>query len=543
MAFFSWQFFIFLACSLVIYYLVPGKFQWIVLLMSSTWYYVCGGGLRTCIYLIVTIITTFGGAYAMDMIRQRVDEELRGRGSRVGNAGGARLSREEKKQIKAHGQKEKGRIMVLVLVINFGILIVLKYGNFFAVNVNDFLSGLQVSGRLPEPDFLLPLGLSFYTFQTMGYLIDVYRGKYKAERNIFRLALFTSYFPSILQGPINRYDDLASQLYEPHTFDDMRFREGALRMLWGFFKKLLIAERAAVIVNEIFDKYVQNRYAGFTLIFGVLLYGVQLYADFAGGMDIIFGASEMFGVRLRENFRQPYMSRSISEFWQRWHMSLGSWMKDYVFYPIALSRPFAKMQKSLKKKVNPYFGKVFPSFLASFMVFILVGIWHGANWKFVFYGIYQATFVSTETLFEKPYADLRRLFRVKEEAAGWKLFQMVRTLTILSFGRFVDVVPDMEDVIRVIRCVFLKFNPWIFFDGSLYEHGLNEANFHLMVLLVILMGVVDVVNERGTTIRGVVARQQFPFRWAVYLAAIAAIAVFGMYGPGFDMSSFIYAQF
>ena len=540
MAFFSWQFILFLTCSLVIYYLVPGRFQWIVLLVSSTWYYLNGGSLRTVIYVLVTIVTTFFGAYFMDRIQSSVDARLKGK-----KADGTvvKPTREEKKQYKAEGQKRKRRILILVLLINFGILLVLKYGNFFAVNMNGLLSGLGARQRLPELRFLLPLGLSFYTFQTMGYLIDVYRGKYAAEKNIFRMALFTTYFPSILQGPINRYDDLSGQLFEPHKFDDMRFREGILRMLWGFFKKMIIAERAVIIVNEIFDGFVQHRYQGFTLVFGILLYGVQLYADFAGGMDIIFGASEMFGIRLRENFRQPYMARSISEFWQRWHMSLGNWMKDYVFYPIALSRPFAKMQKTLKKKVNPYFGKVFPSFLASFMVFILVGIWHGANWKFVFYGIYQATFVSTETLFEKPYADMRKFFHVREEAAGWKLFQMIRTLTILSFGRFVDVVPNMDDVIRVIKAVFSKFNPWIFFDGSLYEHGVNETNFNLMVLLIILMAVVDVINERGKTVRGVIARQQFPFRWAVYLTAIAAVAVFGMYGPGFDMASFIYAQF
>ena len=384
MAFFSWQFILFLTCSLVIYYLVPGRFQWMVLLVSSTWYYLNGGSLRTVIYVLVTIVTTFCGAYFMDRIQSGVDARLKGK-----KADGTvvKPTREEKKQYKAEGQKRKRRILILVLLINFGILLVLKYGNFFAVNMNGLLSGLGARQRLPELRFLLPLGLSFYTFQTMGYLIDVYRGKYAAEKNIFRMALFTTYFPSILQGPINRYDDLSGQLFEPHKFDDMRFREGILRMLWGFFKKMIIAERAVIIVNEIFDGFVQHRYQGFTLVFGILLYGVQLYADFAGGMDIIFGASEMFGIRLRENFRQPYMARSISEFWQRWHMSLGNWMKDYVFYPIALSRPFAKMQKTLKKKVNPYFGKVFPSFLASFMVFILVGIWHGANWKFVFSGI------------------------------------------------------------------------------------------------------------------------------------------------------------
>ena len=540
MAFFSWQFILFLTVSLAVYYIVPGRFRWLVLLASSAWYYVVGGGLKSCVYVLVTVITTYLGAVIIDNMQRKVDEQLKGRST---EAGTVKLSREEKKQVKALGQKKKKRVMVLVLLINFGILIVLKYGFFVSTNLNGLLERFHTSGRLPEVSFLIPLGLSFYTFQTMGYLIDVYRGKYSAERNILRLCLFTTYFPSVLQGPINRFDDLAKQLYEPHTFDDLQFREGLLRMLWGIFKKMIIAERAAIIVNEIFGNFETSRYAGFTLVVGILLYSVQLYCDFAGGMDIVFGASQMFGIHLKENFRQPYMARSVSEFWQRWHISLGNWMKDYVFYPIALSKPFAKMQKTLKKNVNPYFGKVFPSFLASFMVFVLVGIWHGANWKFVYYGLYQATFVSTETLFEKPYADLRRICRVREEAAGWKLFQMIRTLTILSIGRYVDVVPDMPTVIRALKATFSTFNPYIFFDGSLYTLGVDERNFGLLILMILLIAAVDVINERGQTVRGIIARQQFPFRWIVYLAAIAAVVVFGMYGPGFNMSSFIYAQF
>ena len=540
MAFFSWQFILFLPVSLAVYYIVPGRFRWMVLLASSSWYYVVGGGLKSCVYVLVTVITTYLGAVIIDNMQRKVDEQLKGRST---EAGTVKLSREEKKQLKALGQKKKKRVLVLVLLINFGILIVLKYGFFLSTNLNGLLERFHTSGRLPEVSFLIPLGLSFYTFQTMGYLIDVYRGKYSAERNILRLCLFTTYFPSVLQGPINRFDDLAKQLYEPHSFDDLQFREGLLRMLWGIFKKMIIAERAAIIVNEVFGNFEASRYAGFTLVVGILLYSVQLYCDFAGGMDIVFGASQMFGIHLRENFRQPYMARSVSEFWQRWHISLGNWMKDYVFYPIALSKPFAKMQKTLKKNVNPYFGKVFPSFLASFMVFVLVGIWHGANWKFVYYGLYQATFVSTETLFEKPYADLRRICRVREEAAGWKLFQMIRTLTILSIGRYVDVVPDMPTVIRALKATFSTFNPYIFFDGSLYTLGVDERNFGILILMILLIAAVDVINERGQTVRGIIARQQFPFRWVVYLAAIAAVLVFGMYGPGFNMSSFIYAQF
>lgn len=540
MAFFSWQFILFLAVSLAVYYIVPGRFKWLVLLVSSAWYYAAGGGLKACIYVLVTIVTTYAGAVIIDNIQRQTDRQLKGRRRGQGTAG---LPREEKRHLKSQGQKRKKAVLVIVLVINFGILIVLRYGNFLASNLNSLLKGVRWSGHLPEMDFLIPLGLSFYTFQTMGYLIDVYRGKYAAERNILRLALFTTYFPSVLQGPINRFDDLGPRLFRPHRFDDQNFREGILRMLWGYFKKMIIAERAVIIVQEIFGNFETNRYTGFTMVVGILLYSMQLYCDFSGGMDIVFGASRMFGVDLRENFRQPYMARSVSEFWQRWHISLGSWMRDYVFYPIALSRPFAKMQKALKRKVDPYFGKVFPSFLASFIVFVLVGIWHGAQWKFVFYGIYQAFFVSTETLFEKPYAYLRRICRIREGAMGWKLFQMVRTLAILSIGRYVDVVPDMPAVFRALKATFSSFNPWIFFDGSLYNMGIDERNFGLLLLMILLVAAVDIINERGQTVRAVIAGQQFPFRWIVYLTAIAAVIVFGMYGPEFNVSSFIYAQF
>lgn len=540
MAFFSWQFILFLTISVVVYYLIPGRFQWIVLLISSGWYYLVGGGPKAALFVTVTILTTWGGACLMDRVHAIEEKKIL---AGAGGAEGVRLSREQKKVLKSRVQKKKRAIMILVLLLNFGILGVLKYGNFVTTNFNSLFEHFKLGVQVPVADFLLPLGISFYTFQSMGYLIDVCRGKYHAEKNVLKLALFISYFPSILQGPINRHDELAAQLTALHRFDDLQFREGILRMLWGFFKKMVIAERAAVIVNEVFGGFEQHRYAGFTIFVAALMYGVQLYADFAGGMDIVFGASELFGVRLRENFRQPYMARSISEFWQRWHISLGNWMRDYVFYPIALSRPFAKMQKNLKKKVNPYFGKVFPSFLASFLVFILVGIWHGANWKYVIYGIYHATFVSTETLFEQPYAQLRKLCRVRENAAGWKLFQMARTLFIVSIGRYCDVAPDAGTVFRLLRATFSTFNPWIFFDDSLYNLGLDQKNFSLLILLILLLAAVDLVNERGKTVRGMIAAQQLPFRWAVYLTSIAVILVFGLYGPGFDMASFIYAQF
>ena len=235
MAFFSWQFILFLTVSVTVYYIIPARFQWLVLLASSAWYYLVGGGARAAVFVAVTVVTTWGGALLMDRIPEQMDKKDAGSVDEEGKP--CRLSREEKKARKALIQKKKRRIMVLVLLLNFGILGVVKYGNFVTTNLNGLFSRFQAGNRIPVVDFLLPLGISFYTFQSMGYLIDVCRGKYRAEKNPLKLALFTSYFPSILQGPINRYDDLAQQLYAPHSFEDRQFREGILRMLWGFFKK------------------------------------------------------------------------------------------------------------------------------------------------------------------------------------------------------------------------------------------------------------------------------------------------------------------
>ena len=453
------------------------------------------------------------------------------------------LSSVDKKQIKKRFTVRKRLILSVGLTLNFAVLFVVKYANFVLANINQLF---VLWGRPHEFGFLqiaLPLGLSFYIFQSAGYIIDVYRGKVTADKNFFKYALFVSYFPQIIQGPIGRYSELAGQLYEPHAFDYTRVKFGAQRMLWGFIKKMVIADRIAVVVNQIFDHYAQEGYVGFTVFIGALLYGVQIYADFAGGMDIVLGVSQIFGIELTENFRRPFMAKSVAEFWQRWHITLGAWMRDYLFYPLALSKPFNKMGKGLRRLGSRYVAKVLPTCLASFIVFVLIGLWHGASWKYVVYGLYQAVFVSTATLFEPLYAKGRTLFRVDPARFSYRCFQTLRTLFIVTIGRYLSRAASLTAAIDMFKATLLKWNPWIFFDDSLYSLGLEAKEFRLMLVLIVLLFAVDIMQEKGVKIRESIAKQGIVFRWFIYLTAIFMLILFGMYGEGISSANFIYQGF
>lgn len=532
MSLFSLSFGIFLVVLFIVYFCFPKKYcryQWIVLLAASYVFYVSAGAQPSVIFfLLTTTITTWVGALKLGQANAQYKEQLK------------TCLPEEKKALKQASTKKKRRVLILIALFNFGILGVVKYSNFFIQNVNTLLVK-TAAGPLPVVNFLLPLGISFYTFQSMGYLIDIYRGKYEPDKNLFQYALFASYFPQIIQGPISRHNDLAHQLYASHKFDYQRFTFGLQRTLWGYFKKLVIADRIALWTSEVVTNYAQ--YEGITVFIGVMFYTIQIYADFSGGMDIVCGISQALGIELTENFKRPYFSSSVAEFWQRWHITLGSWMREYVFYPLAMSRPFGKLSKKLRGTVGPFAAKVLPTSMASFAVFILVGIWHGAGWHYVVYGLYQAYFVSTGTLFQPFYAKCRAFFRINEEQASWKFFKMLRTTLVVTIGRYFVHANSLHDAMYMLKATVSTFNPWVFFDGSLYQLGLDHANFNLMLLTVVLLLVVDAIQERGIRIRETVAKQNIVLRWAIYYIIFFAIVIFGIYGAGYDAQSFIYEQF
>ena len=527
MAFTSFKFLEFLVLTVLVYFIIPQKYRWLVLLVSSYAFYLLSSP-KTFIFVLITTVTTFYGAKAIGAKDARMKAHIA--------ANKEKLDRAAKKEIKAATQKEKKKILLLIVLLNFGILAFLKY---FRVYINDIAVMMGIENVF-NAGMLIPLGISFYTFQSVGYVIDVYRSIDKPDDNLLKYALFVSFFPQIIQGPISKHNQLASQLYEGHPFDYTRVKFGAQLILWGFFKKLVIADRIGIIVNELFDNYTE--YRGFFMIIAAVGYTIQIYGDFSGGIDIARGVAEIFGITLTNNFERPYFSRSVREFWQRWHITLGTWCRDYIFYPISLSPTFGQISKKSRKLLGEKTGKLLPVIIAQLATFTTIGIWHGANFKFIAYGLYQAIFIVGSLVFESQLNGMKRILRVNEDTYSWKFFQMVRTFAFVSFGRFFSRAATFGAATAMMKRCFV-FNPRVFFDGSLFQLGLTERDYVLLGFCLLFWIVISILQENGIHIRETLSKQNLAFRWFIYILGFMAVLIFGIYGPGYDASTFIYRGF
>lgn len=514
---------VFTAGVVLLYFTFPKKWQWAVLLVASAAFYLAGGW-KGFFYILVTICSQYMIALALEEKNIRMAAEMLQEG----------LTSNQKKEIKRNFARPKRWLIFLSVFINLGLLFFLKYIDLAIGSVNSLL-GTSVRTM----NLLIPLGLSYYTFKSIGYVIDVGRGRVHAQRNIFKLALYVSYFPALVQGPIDRYEDLAGQLCAEHRFDYQRFCFGLQRMLWGYMKKLIIAERMSILITTIQDGITAGRYEGLLVVFMLIVRPIRLYADFSGGMDIVIGLSEIFGISMTENFNRPFLSRSIAEYWRRWHITLGAWMGTYVFTPISLSQPFKKLGKKSREILGNEYGKAIAPSIASFITFFFVGMWHGVSWGYFLFAIYNALLVSTATLLENFYTQCRGKFKVREDSGVFRWFQIVRTFVLVAISSCL-YIPDMTGTVKAI---FSSFNPWVFFDGTLYTLGLDRPNFILLVLSVLVLFTVDIKQEKGFRIRQTIAAQNIILRWTVYYAAIFALIIFGIYGPGYDAASFIYQRF
>ncbi len=534
MSLFSFAFLAFLVVVTAVYFVVPKKCQWVCLLIASYVFYMWAD-----VRIVVFLVFATGSTYLVGRWLQTKNDQHAAIIDRAAASG----EKIDKKALKAHFTRAKRWILTLGVILPFAVLAVVKYANFTIENINLLLGAAGAEVSLGYLQIVLPLGISFYTFQSVGYLIDVYRGKVVADTNVFKYALFVSYFPQIIQGPIGRHRDLAHQLFEPHSFDYTRVKFGVQRIFWGFFKKMVIADRVAVIVNEVFNNFRGNGYEGVIVFLGAFFYSIQIYADFSGGMDIVCGVSQVFGIELTENFKRPFLAKSVAEFWQRWHITLGSWMRDYLFYPMALSKPFNKMSKSLRKLGSNYAAKVIPTCLASFIVFVLIGVWHGANWKFVVYGLYSAIFVSTATLLEPLYNTCRRWLHIHPDKRWFRAFQVLRTVLLVTVGRYLSRADSLTDAVDMFVATVTEWNPRALIDGTLLQLGLDAKNFLLMLAFIVVLFTVDALQEKGCHIREALARRHIAIRFAVYFIVLFSIILFGMYGPGYNASDFIYQGF
>lgn len=533
MSFLEIYFWIFLSILIIAYYNIHKKYQWICLLIGSYIFYIYAG-INTIIFILCTTITIWGGALYISKVEEKKELDL-AEFKTIEN------STKTKKEIRKEAKQKQRKIFWGILILNVGILAFLKYCNFTLENINSFINLIFEKNSEPiKLGLLLPLGISFYTFQSLGYLIDVYNGKYTAEKNLAKFALFVSFFPQIIQGPINRFDKLATQLYEEKNFDLQKFQYGCQLILWGFFKKIVIADRAVVIVNKVFDNY--SNYGGGIIIVGILFYSLQQYTDFSGGIDIAMGVSELFGIKMMTNFKRPYFSTSLSEFWRRWHITLGLWMKDYVFYPLALTKTMSKLSKLASKHLGKKIAKVIPVAIANIVVFLIVGIWHGPYWHYVAWGLYNGLIIAMSAFLEPVYDWIKKVTKVNTECFSYHLFMILRTFFIVNLGWYFDRANGLKSALNMLYITITNFKINQIFDGSLLKLGLNSKDFVILFIATIILCAISIIQENGIEIRKSLANQNLIFRWII-LYCLIFIIIGLSYSTGNSSGGFMYGQF
>lgn len=498
MLFNSYQFLIFFPIVVLIYWAIPLRFRYIWLLAASYYFYMCWNAKYALLLLFSTAVT-----YASGIIINKIKS----------------LELEEGKRT-----RYMKLCVAFSFVINIGVLAWFKYFNFIFENVQKVFAHIGIALSSPTFDIVLPVGISFYIFQALSYTVDVYRGDIYAEKNFLKYALFVSFFPQLVAGPIERSKNLLKQVAEQHRFDYEKCREGFLLMLWGFFLKLVIADRAAIIVNTVYNDY--GSYPGMYLVVATVLFAFQIYCDFAGYSTIAMGAAKIMGFELMENFDCPYFAKSVSEFWRRWHISLSSWFRDYLYIPLGGNR------KGTARK-----------YLNMMIVFLTSGMWHGAQWSFIVWGGINGLYQIIGERLMPVRNKLNKLLRLKRESFGHKLFKVVTTFVLIDFAWIFFRSNRFTDAFGIIKSMFSVRNWWVLFDDSLFTLGLDWKNFVLLILAIVILLVSDIFKYKGIKVRRVIMRQELWFRWSLYIAAIAGILVFGIWGPGYDASAFIYFQF
>ena len=513
MSFASLPFVGLVAAGVILYYLVPKKLQWVVLLLASMVFYLAGG-VKSAVWLVLVAAVTWltGLLLARQNARPAPD-----------------------KQTKAAVRHVKKRICAVCAVLCFGLLYLMKYWNFTASALPSALGD-----KLPRWDFVVPMGLSYFIFQAVGYVIDVYRGKTDAQKNPLRYGLFVSFFPQMVQGPISRYDQLAPQLTAERRLDWRDLKFGIQLCLWGYFKKLVIADRLLVAVTALCGD--PTAYSGAYVLLGAVFYAAELYADFTGGIDITIGIAQVLGVSVKENFIRPYFSRNIAEYWLRWHISMGTWFKDYIFYPLSVAPWLLKLSKKARKSISDGFGKKLSVYVSTIVTWFLTGLWHGAAWNFVVWGLLNAFFI----LLAEEFKPLSVKFREKHarlvSGFGYRVFETLRTFFLMCSLRILDCYRDVAVSFKAFGSIFTTNNWGEAFSGELLKLGLTGADYIVAGVGVALMFAVSCVQEKCGCVRELMWKKT-AVPYVVFALLALCILVFGAYGVGYDSSQFIYNQF
>lgn len=504
----SLEFFFFCVLVITVYFIVPIKFKWIVLLLSSVFFlFYKNLNLYTVLQAFIVLVT--GYLFAI-MIYQN------------------------------SSSKKSKKFLILGIIIILFQLFYLKYSNLILITLNHIFNLLSINIELELVHRNSLIGISYYSLIMIGYLIDVYRNVCMPQRNIFKCALFMTYFPILTSGPFIRYNKSNKELYEGYKFNYDRLCMGLIRVLFGLFKVLVISKRIGFYVDSIYGNLAN--YSGLFVVIAVLLFPMQLYTNFSGSIDIIMGVSEIIGINLPENFTTPFFSKTITEFWRNWHITLGSWLRDYVFYPIAKSGLMQKFRVNVTKRFGKWCGKKIPIYLSMLIMWLLIGIWHGGEYTYIVSsGILQFCFMVLEDILEPVFIKINKKLGIKSDVFSYKLYQCLRTYCLFSFAMIFFRASSIKNAFEIIRNMFV-WNPWILFDGSLYNAGLDSPDFKVLFMSLFILLIVEKIELNGS-VRQKLFNQNIFFRWTIIYSLIFLIIIFGCYGVGYDATQFIYGKF
>ncbi len=523
----SLQFILFAGVVLLVYYRVKPARQAHVLLLANLIFYALSG-VEYLPFIAATAVCTFWTGRRIGRIYRETDAQ-------IGQCGDPA----QKKQLRAQSKARARRALVPGMAVTIGLLCVCKYALFVSENVNVLLSALNIP-RIPTFRMILPLGISFYSFMALSYVLDVYWKRYEAEERFLAYATYLSYFPHVVQGPIDRFNEFKAQLAGGVTFCARNLTFGAQLALWGFFKKLVIADRLALFVDTAFSHF--SEYSGPVLVAAVALYSIQIYADFSGCIDIVTGVSEMFGIHLRKNFNHPYFSRTMGEFWRRWHISLQEWFKDYVYFPVSASNLMRRAKKRFRERGMKRASELFAACFPILVVWMITGLWHGAAWKYVAWGLFHAILLIGSKVLEPAFAAVNRRLRINADCRLWRLWQMLRTFFLCCVGRIFFRAADLKTALAMIpRMLHLKTTLRALVNPPV-PYGMSGGDILVAAAAILVLLIVDVVQER-TCIRKSLEKRNIVLRWGLIYACLFVVLFFGIYGPGYGASGFIYEQF
>ncbi|MCR5719903.1 MAG: MBOAT family protein [Lachnospiraceae bacterium] len=494
MAFNSFHFLVFFPAVVLIYYIIPVKLRTLWLLGASYYFYMSWNASYGLLILFSTVVTYFGGRI-------------------IGALSDA---------------KKKKAVLILTFLVNLGILFVFKYLDMTIDLVNVILSPMGIK-RVSSPfSLILPVGISFYTFQALSYAADVYRNETEPEKNFINYALFVSFFPQLVAGPIERSKKLLSNIKKvslERNFSYEKLSEGFMLMTWGMFQKMVIADRISFFVDGVFGN---PQAVGFVEgVFGAIAFAIQIYCDFSGYSNIAVGAGRIMGFDLMENFNTPYFAGSIAEFWRRWHISLSLWFRDYVYIPLGGNR---------KGRVVKYRNIL--------ITFLLSGLWHGADLSFVVWGGIHGLYQIAGDLLKPVKEKTAKLLKVNTEAFSHRLLRIFTTFTLTCFAWVFFRASSVKEALVYFKHMITRFDPWSLFDESLFTFGLDRREVGILMAALIILVIVDIYRYMAQKDIGrFMGAENLWFRWIVYIALMVACVVYGEYGVDFDSAQFIYFRF